>query len=195
MESFGSGPSPFNFQNHLQGRLLDARTLVINEALTPAVAGRVAEQLTVLNAEAPKPIYVLVSNAPGGDVDAGLSTYDLLRSLASPVTMLGSGRIAGAGMLVFLGAPAGRRFALPHVRFRLEEPREAPDTGTARDVAEQADAARERRARIVTLLANATGQPAAQAEEALAAQRAFTAEEAAAYGLIDRVVESRSEVM
>ena len=195
MESFGSDRPPFNFQNHLQGRLRDARTLMLNEALTAAVAGQVAEQLTLLDTEAAEPISVLMRNAPGGNVDAGLSTYDLLRSLASPVTMLGSGRIAGAGVLAFLGAPSGRRFALPHVRFRLEEPREALEKRTTGDAAERADVARDRRARIVPLLADATGRPVAQADEDLSAQRAFTAEEAVAYGLIERVVESRSEVM
>lgn len=195
MEPFGPGGPSFHFQNHLQGRLLEARTLVVNEALTSAVAGQIAQQLTVLDAEADEPIYVLMSNAPGGDVEAALSTYDLVRSLSAPVTMLGSGRIAGPGVIAFLGASSERRFALPHVRFRLEEPREPPASGMADDVTERADAARDRRARIVGLLAEATGQSEDQADEDLTAQRAFAADEAAAYGLIARVVQSRQEVM
>jgi ATP-dependent Clp protease protease subunit len=194
MEFPGPGSS-FNFRNQLQGRLLDARTLVVNEAITSAVAGRITEQLTVLDAEGPEPIQVIVSNAPGGDPEAGLSTYDLLRALVSPVTILGSGRIAGAGLIAFLGGAAEHRFALPHVRFRLEEPRDPSPSGPADDVAERADAVRDRRRRIVALVAGATGQSEAQVADDLEARRAFSAEEGAEYGLIDRVVENRSEVM
>lgn len=194
MEHSGPDLPNSNFRSQLNDRLLDARTIVINEALTAAVAGQVSEQLTVLEAESADPITVMMSNAPGGEGAAGLSTYDLIRSLTAPVTMLGSGRISGAGVLAFVGASADRRFALPHARFRFEEPKDVLEEGPAADLEETARAAAERRERIVALLAAATGQSEEQIDRDLSAQRGFEAAEAAEYGLIQRVVQSRREI-
>lgn len=194
MERTGPDVPNANFRSQLNGRLLDARTIVINEALTNRTAGRVSEQLTVLAAESGEPIQVMMSTVPGGDVEAGLSTYDLLRSLAAPVTMLGSGRITGAGVLAFVGAPSDRRFALPHARFRFAEPTDALNRGPSADLEEKAEADADRRERIVSLMAAATGQPAEQIDTDVSAQRALGASEAAAYGLVERVVQSRREI-
>jgi ATP-dependent Clp protease protease subunit len=194
MEYPGPDRPSSNFRSQLNSRLLDARTIVVNEAVSNSVAGQMSEQLTVLDSESAEPIQVMMSHAPGGDAEAGLSIYDLIRSLTAPVTMLGSGRIAGAGLLAFVGAAADRRFALPHARFRFEEPREAPEQGPATDLEKKAEAVAERRDRIVSLLADATGQSSDQIDDDLSAQRVFEADEAAEYGLIDRVVQSRREI-
>jgi ATP-dependent Clp protease protease subunit len=108
--------------------------------------------------------------------------------------MLGSGRIAGAGVLAFVGAAADRRFALPHVRFQFREPQEALDDEAAAALDEAAEAARTRRQHIVDLLAEATGQRREQVARDLSSERAFDAEAAVAYGLIRRVVQSRREI-
>lgn len=183
-----------SFRSQLNRRLLEARTVVLNEALTASVAGQVTEQLTVLDAESAEPIKLMMSNVPGGDVEAGLSTYDHLRSLAAPVTVLGSGRIAGAGVLAFVGAPSDRRFALPHTRLRVRTPTGSLDCGSAADLTEKAAAAADRRERMVAVLSETTGQSEDQIEADLSSRRAFDPEEAVEYGLIDRVVQSRREV-
>jgi len=194
MELPGPDRPNSNFRSQLNNRLLDARTIVVNEAVTADTAGQISEQLAVLEAESAEPIQVMMSNAPGGDVEAGLSTYDLLRSVTAPVTVLGSGRISGAGLLAFVGAPAERRFALPHARFRFEEPTDTLDQGPTADLEEKAEAAADRRDRVVTLLAAATGQSEEQIESDVSAQRALEANEAPTYGLIQRVVQSRQEI-
>jgi ATP-dependent Clp protease protease subunit len=191
------GPDPFessSFRNRLNSRLLDARTLVVNEAVTERVAGQLTEQLTVLDAESTDPIQVLMNNAPGGDVEAALSVYDLLRALSAPVTILAGGRVLGAAVVVFLGVPASRRFALPHVRFRFDRPRAPLTDETAADIGARAEAARDRWARVVEVMAAATGQPEEQIEGDLSDRRAFEGEDAQAYGLVERVVQSRREV-
>lgn len=191
-----SGPDRLvsSFRSQLNTRLREARTIVLNEALTAAVGGEVAEQLTVLDAESAEPTRLVMSHVLGGDVEAGLSIYDLIRSLAAPVTVLASGRIAGAGVLAFVGAPADRRFALPHARFRFKEPTDLPDQGAAANLGKKAQAATTRRARIVTLLAGVTGQSGNQIDADLSRQHVFEADEAVGYGLIERVVESRQEI-
>lgn len=194
MEFSGSDYSFSSFRDQLSNRLLDARTIVINEALTSAVAGEIAEQIALLDAESTEPVQVLISNAPDGDLVAGLSTFDLLRSITAPVTMIGGGLISGPGVIAFLGGAAERRFAFPHVRFQLDEPRETVNPGRATEIREEADAARERRARVVSILAEATGQSEEQVESDLSARRAFDGDAAVAYGLIERIVESRREI-
>jgi ATP-dependent Clp protease protease subunit len=194
MESPGPDRPNANFQSQLNSRLLAARTIVVNEPLTTTAAGSITQQLTLLAAESDEPIHIMMSHAPGGDTEAGLSVYDLIRSLDAPVTILGSGRIAGAGLLAFVGAAAERRFALPHARFRLEEPTAAEEPGRVADLERAAAAAADRRERVVALLAAATGQSDEQIAEDLAAQRTFEADEAATYGLIERVVQSRKEI-
>ena len=194
VEYSGSDRPASKFRSELNSRLLAERTIGLNEALTAGVAGEITEQLTVLDAESVAPIALLMSHVPGGDVEVGLSIYDLIRSLAAPVVVLGSGRIAGAGILAFVGAPSRRRFALPHVRFRFEEPADTFDAGGAGDLAEKARAAADCRGRVVSLLAAATGQSDDQIETDLSRRRAFEADEAVDYGLIERVVESRREI-
>ena len=183
MESFGSEDPFSSLRDRLNRRLLDARTVVINEALTSTVAGQVSQQLVVLDNEPDDPIQVLMSSARDGELESGLSLYDLLRSMEAPVTILGSGRISGAGVLCFVGVPSARRFALPHAQFQFTESDVAVEPGSAADLSGEADRVRQRRERMVEILASATGQAASQVDADLEARRTFDAEEAARYGL------------
>lgn len=166
---------------------------MVNGPLTNTVAQEVAEQLTMLEADSEASVEFLMSNVSGGDIEAGRATYDLIRTVAVPVTVLGSGLVAGPGVLAFVGPPKKRRYGLPHFRVRLEDPKEAI-TETGRTVEDVAEAMKERRDQIVRLLAEATGQSAEQIATDLASARRFDAEEAQQYGLIDRVVQGRQEI-
>lgn len=170
------------------------RTLMITEALTASMAGQIAQQLAVLEAESADPIRCVMRNVPGGEAAAALSTYDVLRAATAPVLMLAGGRVAGPAVMAFVGAAAQRRYALPHARFRLEQPRTTADPGTAADVQSAAAAAADPYRRMVDSLADATGQSAEQIEEDLSAKRRFEADEAVSYGLVEAVVESRREM-
>ena len=180
MESFGFEDPFSSLRDRLNRRLLDARTVVINEALTSTVAGQVSQQLVVLDNEPDDPIQMLMSSAPEGE---GLSLYDLLRSMEAPVTILGSGRISGAGVLCFVGVPSARRFALPHAQFQFTESDVAVEPGSAADLSGEADRVRQRRERMVEILASATGQAASQVDADLEGRRTFDADETARYGL------------
>ena len=183
MESFGSEDPFSSLRDRLNRRLLDARTVVINEALTSSVAGAVSQQLVVLDHEPDDSIQVLMSSARDGELESGLSLYDLLRSMEAPVTILGSGRIAGAGVLCFVGGPSARRCALPHAQFQFTEPDAAVDPGSASDLSGEAERLRQRRERMVEILASATGQAASQLDADLEGRRTFDADETARYGL------------
>lgn len=97
-------------------------------------------------------------------------------------------------MLAFVGLPASRRFALPHVRFRFQDPTDRSEAGIAETIEEQAWAASDRRAPVIALLADATGQTESRVEADVTEQRAFDADEAVEYGLVNGVVQSRREI-
>lgn len=194
MEHQGPDVPWSDFRSELNSRLLNERTLVLNEALTSSVAARISEQLTVLDAESEESIQIMMSSVPKGEMEAGLSVHDLLQSLAAPVTVLGAGRIVGPGVVAFVGAPSGRRFALPHARFRLNEPRGRLGEGSTQDLNTKTEELSERRQRVVGVLAAATGQSEEQIATDLSDRRALEAEAAVDYGLVYRIVENRGEV-
>lgn len=194
MELPGSDLPWSNFRSKLNSRLLETRTIVVNEALTSSVAAEMSEQLTVMDAESEEPIQIVMSSVPEGDMEAGLSVHDLLQSLAAPVTVLGTGRIVGPGIVAFAGMPSDRRFALPHARFRLEEPRTDPGETPGQDLETEAELLADRRSRVIEVLQAATGQPEEQITTDLAERRALTADAAVEYGLVHRIVESRKEL-
>ncbi len=194
MESFRSDPPFSGFRQQLNERLLDTRTLVLNEALRSRVAGSIAEQLALLEAESADPIQFVMTTAPGGDFEAALSMYDLLRSFDAPVTMVGSGRISGAAVIGFLGAPRDRRFALPHVRFRLENPQRTAESGRGGNLEPESETLDDLREKVCSVIADTTGQSEAQVASDLSARSGFDPEEAVECGLVHRTVDSREEI-
>lgn len=191
---FGDFASPFGQAGGSSpGPPSGERTLVVSEALTASVGNRLLQNLAVLDEPAGAPVQILMSSAPGGDEQAALSVHDAVHAAEAPVTMIGGGRIAGAGIYAFLGADASRRVGLPHVRFCFEPPT-APAHSDALDLSAQAEESEEHRARVRALVAAATGQSEEQIRTDLSDHRTFDAEAAVAYGLIDRVVQSRREL-
>lgn len=191
-------PSDFDrpsfLQSRLSDRLFDARVLVINEPMTASVSASISERLSVLEADSDEPIRVMMTQVSGGDFTSALSVYDFLQSVAAPVTMLGAGRIVGAGVVAFVGAPAERRYALPHSRFRFAEPDHEAEGGTAETLEQKVEEREELRRRAVSVLADATGQSKSQVEDDLSERRALDAEEAKNYGLVRRIVQSQGEI-
>lgn len=187
-------PGSDAFRSRLQGRLHATRTLVVSGPLSSEEGTRLTEQLAVMAEGSGDPIRMLWSGAPGGEIEAGLSLYDLIRWLDAPVTMLATGSVGGAKAIAFVGVPQEHRFALPHARFQMEMPRTPPDGGTAQDLDAAASAAADRRARIIGLLAEATGQSEDQIEADLSGHRTFEAEAAVAYGWVHKIVEHRREL-
>lgn len=180
-----NGPS--SLQDFLQSSAQNGseRTLVISQAVDSAVATGLTQQLTVLARESDEPIRLVCSNAPGGAVEAATSVYDVARSTNIPITAVASGRVSGAGLLVYLAARAGERTATPNARFILEEPSAVERTG---DAVSDADRLNDLRRRVVRIIADATGQSGARVREDLADRTLLSAEEAVDYGLADRIV-------
>jgi ATP-dependent Clp protease protease subunit len=178
---------------HLAGRLLDARIVVVGGAIDDTLANAVCSQLLVLDALDPGRDITLYINSPGGSVDAGFAIYDTMRSLDSDVATVAMGLAASMGQFLLVGGAAGKRFALRHSQILMHQPL-GQMSGVASDIVVHADHIAYLRRLMAERIAWHTGQ----AEERIVADfdrdRWFTAEEAREYGMIDAVLDHRSQL-
>jgi ATP-dependent Clp protease protease subunit len=171
-------------------RLYDSRTVLIFGEITMALAERVSAQLLALASENDEPIRVLV-NSPGGHVESGDTIHDMLRFVKPDVTIVGTGWVASAGALIFCAAPRERRLTLPNTRFLLHQPSGGVG-GPASDIEIEALQILSVRSRLNRIVAAATGQPFEKVARDTERNHWLTAEEAVAYGLAGRIVDSAS---
>jgi ATP-dependent Clp protease protease subunit len=177
----------------LDSQLLESRTIIIGEEVSDILYRKVATQLSILERkDTKKPITVLV-NSPGGAADVGFAIFDLFRFSAAPIRTVANGLVASAAVLIFLGAPQGKRLSLPNSRFLLHQP-STVTRGQTTDIeiaARQIVALKNRYNQIV---ADATGKPFAKIENDSDRDFWLTATDAKEYGLVNRVIEKHSEL-
>jgi ATP-dependent Clp protease protease subunit len=175
-----------------QRDLAKSRTVLIFGEITTDLAHAIATQLLALAARGDEPIRVIV-HSQGGHVEAADTIHDVLRFIRPEVRMIGSGWVASAGALIYCAAAKGNRLALPNTRFLLHQPLGGVQ-GRASDVEIEAAQILMMRERLNRLFAAATGQPVEKIARDTERNHWMTAEEARAYGLVDRIVASASEV-
>ncbi|MFE4973643.1 ATP-dependent Clp protease proteolytic subunit [Kitasatospora sp. NPDC056651] len=186
-----TAPSPFD--DHLAAQLLAQRIVLLGTQVDDVSANRVCAQLLLLSAEDPRSDIGLYINSPGGSVTAGLAIYDTMRLVPNDVSTLAMGFAASMGQfLLTVGAP-GKRFALPNARIMMHQP-SAGIGGTAADIEIQAENLEFTKRAIERITTEHTGQ----SEETIARDgdrdRWFTAEQAREYGMVDRVVDSVTDI-
>jgi ATP-dependent Clp protease protease subunit len=130
-------------------------------------------------------------NSPGGVVYAGLAIYDTMRFIKPDVATICCGVAMSMGSLILAGGAPGKRSALPNSRILIHQP-SGGFQGQATDIQIHAREALALRERVEEIYAHHTGRPKEQISTDLERDRFFTPQEAAEYGLIDRVVESRN---
>jgi ATP-dependent Clp protease protease subunit len=176
----------------VQKALYKSRTVLIFGEVDMKMAERVSGQLLALAAEGDGDIRVIV-NSPGGHVESGDTIHDMIRFAGPRVKMIGTGWVASAGAHIFLGAAKENRFCLPNTRFLLHQPLGGV-RGQASDISIEAEEILKMRERLNRIIARETGQTY---EKILAdTERNFWigSENAVAYGLVSKVIESASEV-
>jgi ATP-dependent Clp protease, protease subunit len=178
---------------HLAGRLLDARIVVVGGAIDDALANAVCSQLLVLDAIDPGKDIALYINSPGGNVDAGFAIYDTMRSLDSDVATVAMGLAASMGQFLLVGGTAGKRFALRHSQILMHQPL-GQMSGVASDIVVHADHIAYLRRLMAERIALHTGQPEERVVADFDRDRWFTAEQALEYGMIDTVLDHRSQL-
>ncbi|XDF37929.1 ATP-dependent Clp protease proteolytic subunit [Paracidovorax avenae] len=187
-------PRPLPAQDHafLEEKAFRSRTVLVFGTITDALAAETVRKLLALDAESTAPITLVVSS-PGGHLESGDAIHDVVRFVASPVSMVGTGWVGSAATHLYLGAPRERRFCLPQTRFLIHQPSGGAG-GPASDIALQAEQIIKARERIAQVIARESGQPIERVRQDIERDLWMPAEEAVAYGLVSRIVQRRHEL-
>lgn len=177
---------------YLEEKTFKARTLLIFGTVTDVMAADVTRRLIALDADSADPIDVLVSS-PGGHLESGDAIHDIVRFIAAPVNMIGTGWVGSAATHLYLSVPRERRFCLPNTRFLIHQP-SGGASGPASDIAIQAREIVKARERIARTIARETGKPLEAVLADIGRDRWLSAEEAVEYGLVSRIIERKTEL-
>jgi ATP-dependent Clp protease protease subunit len=169
-----------------------SRFVLVFGEVDHAMARSTCERLIALAEESDAPIQVMVSS-PGGHVESGDAIHDMIRFVRAPVTTIGSGWVASAGTHIFLAAPPQRRVCLPNTRFMIHQPAGGAG-GPATDIAIQAKEILRTRERIAKVISRETGTSIEKVTSDMERDYWMSAEEAIAYGIVSRVVETHRDL-
>jgi ATP-dependent Clp protease protease subunit len=182
-----------NLDDSVYNRLLKERIIFLGSEVTDQIANRVCAQLLLLAAEDSNRDIYLYINSPGGSVYSGMAIYDTMQFIANDVATVAMGMAASMGQLLLCAGAKGKRYALPHARFMMHQP-SGGIGGTAADIAIQAEQMLHTKRMFTDRVAFHTGQTLAQIEADADRDRWFTAEDARAYGFIDKVITGAMQV-
>ena len=173
----------------IYSRLLNERIVFLGTPVTDDIANLIVAQLLHLEAEDPDKDISLYINSPGGSVYAGLAIYDTMQFIKPDVQTICVGIAMSMGALLLAGGAAGKRMSLPNSRILIHQP-SAGFEGQSTDIEIHANEILKTRKRIDEIYARHTGQSEEQVHRDMERDRFFKADQAAEYGLIDRVIES-----
>jgi ATP-dependent Clp protease protease subunit len=174
----------------IYSRLLKERVIFLVGPVEDYMANLVVAQLLFLESENPDKDVHLYINSPGGSVTAGMAIYDTMQFIKPNVSTLCIGQAASMGAFLLAGGEPGKRFSLPNSRMMIHQPL-GGFQGQASDFEIHAKEILKIRDKLNTILAHHTGQTLEVIERDTDRDRFMSGEEAAAYGLIDKVMESR----
>ncbi|HEY6643568.1 MAG TPA: ATP-dependent Clp endopeptidase proteolytic subunit ClpP [Povalibacter sp.] len=177
----------------IYSRLLKERVIFIVGQVEDHMANLVVAQLLFLESENPEKDIALYINSPGGSVSAGLSIYDTMQFIKCDVSTMCIGQAASMGAVLLSGGTKGKRYSLPHSRIMIHQPL-AGFQGQASDIDIHAREVLDTRDRLNRILAKHTGQSIEKIAKDTDRDNFMSGEAAAAYGLIDRVLEQRELV-
>jgi ATP-dependent Clp protease, protease subunit len=164
--------------------------IFLGEPIDDQVANLIIAQIIHLESEDPDKEISLYINSPGGQVYAGLAIYDAMQFVKPDVRTICYGIAMSMGSLLLAGGAEGKRMALPNSRILIHQPSGGFE-GVAADIEIHAKETLDLRDRIDAIYAKHTGKSKKQVNEDMERDRFFKANEAAEYGLIDRVIEQR----
>jgi len=183
IEQSGRGERAYD----IYSRLLKDRIIFIGSPIDDHVANLTIAQLLFLDAEDPDRDIFLYLNSPGGVVSAGLAMYDTMQYIKSDVATICMGMAASMGAFLLAAGAKGKRYALPNSRIMIHQPSGGAQ-GQAADMEIHAREILKTRDRLNELLAEMTGQSVKKIAKDSDRDYFMTAQEAADYGLVDRVM-------
>jgi len=183
VEQTGQGERAFD----IYSRLLKDRIILLGTPIDDDVANLVIAQLLFLQAEDPKKDIDLYINSPGGSVTAGLAIYDTMQILSCDVKTYCLGQCASMGAVLLCAGADGKRFALPNSRIMIHQPWGGAQ-GTASDIDIQAKEIQRLKSMLNGIISKHSKQSLKKIEKDTDRDFFMSAEEAVAYGLVDKVV-------
>ena len=187
IEQSGRGERSYD----IYSRLLKERVIFLVGPVNDQMANLIVAQLLFLESENPDKDISLYINSPGGSVSAGLAIYDTMQFIKPDVSTLCTGMAASMGAFLLAAGAKGKRFSLPNSRIMIHQP-SGGSQGQASDIEIQAKEILYLRHRLNSILAERTGQTIEQIAKDTDRDRFLSSEEAAEYGLIDKVLTSRA---
>lgn len=187
IEQTGKGERAYD----IYSRLLEDRIIFLCDEVNDATASLVVAQLLYLEAKDPDKDINLYINSPGGSVSAGLAIYDTMNFIKCDVCTTCIGMAASMGAFLLSSGAKGKRFALPNSEIMIHQPLGGA-RGQASDVRIQAEHLLRTKQRLNKILSENTGKNIATIEVDTDRDNYLTAEQAAEYGLIDKVIDKRA---
>ena len=188
VEQTGRGERAYD----IYSRLLKERVIFLVGEVNDQVANVLIAQMLFLESENPDKDINLYINSPGGVVTAGLAIYDTMRFLKPDVSTMVVGQAASMGSFLLAAGTKGKRFALPNSRVMIHQPL-GGFQGQATDIDIHAREILSMKQRLNEIMAHHTGQPLETIARDTERDNFKSAAEAAAYGLVDQVLERRPE--
>ena len=172
--------------------LLKNRIVFVGTPISDQTANLIVAQLLYLsNEDSDAPIQMYI-NSPGGQIYAGLAIYDTMQMISNPINTVAVGVTASFGTVLLTAGTPGQRYTLPHATVHLHQP-VGGTQGQATDIEIQAKEILRLRSKLNSILASHTGQPEEKVKEDTERDYWLTAQDAVAYGLVDKVLEPNKD--
>ena len=168
-------------------RLLNDRIIMLSEEVNDTTASLIVAQLLYLEAQDPDKDIMFYINSPGGSVTAGLAIYDTMQYIKPDVSTICVGLAASMGAFLLSSGAKGKRLALPNAEIMIHQP-SGGSQGQCTDIQIQAEQILKIKNRLNAILAENTGKSVEQVAADCERDHFMTAEEAQAYGLVDKVI-------
>ena len=171
-------------------RLLNDRIIVLSDEVNDTTASIVIAQMLFLEGQDPNKDISLYINSPGGSVSAGLAIYDTMQYIKCDVSTICMGMAASMGAFLLSSGAKGKRYALPNAEIMIHQPL-GQAKGQATDILIAANHIEKTREKLNKILSENSGQPLEVIQRDTERDNFMSADEAAAYGLIDKVMSKR----
>ncbi|WP_424465773.1 ATP-dependent Clp protease proteolytic subunit [Pseudoclavibacter helvolus] len=179
--------------NSVFDRLLKDRIIWLGSEVRDENANEICAKILLLAAEDPERDIYLYINSPGGSITAGMAIFDTMEFVPNDIVTVGIGMAASMGQLLLTAGAPGKRYITPNARVLLHQPH-GGFGGTASDIQTQAQLILDMKARLASITAQRTGKSLEQINEDGDRDRWFNADEALAYGFVDHIRSSATEV-
>ena len=174
----------------IYSRLLNDRIIFLSEEVNDATASLIVAQMLYLEAQDPDKDIQFYINSPGGSVTAGMAIYDTMQYIKCDVSTICVGMAASMGAFLLSAGAKGKRIALPNAEIMIHQP-SGGARGQETDIQIQAARIAAMKKKLTEILAENTGKPFAEVAADCERDHFLTADEALAYGIIDKVIAKR----